>query len=90
LRERALLLVADAVQRQLDDFLRANRVDASWGTQERILVCMTPRANAAAMLASGRASAPSPVPRSRTVRGRSVISRSRMPNTSAGYGGRYR
>ncbi len=57
LRERALLLVADAVQRQLDDFLRANRVDASWGTQERILVCMTPRANAAAMLASGRRNA---------------------------------
>ena len=57
LRERALLLVADAVQRQLDDYLRANRVDASWGTQERILVCMTPRANAAAMLASGRRNA---------------------------------
>jgi two-component system sensor histidine kinase KdpD len=57
LRERALLLVADAVQRQLDDYLRVNRVDASWGTQERILVCMTPRANAAAMLASGRRNA---------------------------------
>jgi two-component system sensor histidine kinase KdpD len=57
LRERALLLAADAVQRQLDEYLRANRVDASWGTQERILVCMTPRANAAAMLASGRRNA---------------------------------
>jgi two-component system sensor histidine kinase KdpD len=57
LRERALLLVADAVQRQLDDYLRVNRVDSSWGTQERILVCMTPRANAAAMLASGRRNA---------------------------------
>jgi two-component system sensor histidine kinase KdpD len=57
LRERALLLAADAVQRQLDDYLRVNRVDASWGTQERILVCMTPRANAAAMLASGRRNA---------------------------------
>jgi two-component system, OmpR family, sensor histidine kinase KdpD len=57
LRERALLLVADAVQRQLDEYLRANRVDSSWGTQERILVCMTPRANAAAMLASGRRNA---------------------------------
>jgi two-component system sensor histidine kinase KdpD len=57
LRERALLLAADAVQRQLDDYLRVNRVDSSWGTQERILVCMTPRANAAAMLASGRRNA---------------------------------
>ena len=57
LRERALLLAADVVQRQLDDYLRVNRVDVSWGTQERILVCMTPRANAAAMLASGRRNA---------------------------------
>ena len=30
---------------------------SSWGTQERILVCMTPRANAATMLASGRRNA---------------------------------
>jgi two-component system sensor histidine kinase KdpD len=29
----------------------------SWGTQERILVCMTPRADATAMLASGRRNA---------------------------------
>lgn len=57
LRERALLLAADAVQRQLDEYLRTNRIDSSWGTQERILVCMTPRANAAAMLASGRRNA---------------------------------
>ena len=57
LRERALLLAADTVQRQLDEYLRANRVDTSWGTRERILVCMTPRANAASMLASGRRNA---------------------------------
>src|SRR5207247_8023796 len=30
---------------------------SAWGTQERILVCMTPRANAAKMLASGRRNA---------------------------------
>ena len=34
-----------------------NRIESTWGTQERILVCMTPRANAAAMLASGRRNA---------------------------------
>ena len=32
-------------------------IHSSWGTQERILVCMTPRANAAKMLASGRRNA---------------------------------
>jgi len=32
-------------------------LQSTWGTQERILVCMTPRANAAKMLASGRRNA---------------------------------
>jgi len=57
LRQRALLLAADVAERQLDEYLRLNRIQASWGTQERILVCMTPRANAAIMLASGRSKA---------------------------------
>jgi two-component system sensor histidine kinase KdpD len=54
LRQRALLLTADVVDRQLDDYLRLHGLQSSWGTQERILVCMTPRANAAKLLASGR------------------------------------
>jgi two-component system sensor histidine kinase KdpD len=54
LRQRALLLTADVVDRQLESYLRLHGVRSSWGTQERILVCMTPRANAARMLASGR------------------------------------
>ena len=57
LRQRALLLAADVVDRQLEDYLRLNGIQSSWGTQERILVCMTPRANAAKMLASGRSNA---------------------------------
>lgn len=57
LRQRALLLMADVVDRQLEEYLRVNGIQSSWGTQERILVCMTPRANAAAMLASGRRNA---------------------------------
>jgi len=57
LRERALLLTADVVDRQLEAYLELHGVPLTWGTQERILVCMTPRANAAAMLASGRRNA---------------------------------
>src|SRR5262249_59699341 len=57
LRQRALLLAADVVDRQLESYLRMYGVQSTWGTQERILVCMTPRANAAKMLASGRRNA---------------------------------
>jgi two-component system sensor histidine kinase KdpD len=54
LRQRALLLTADVVDRQLEAYLRLHGIQSTWGTQERILVCMTPRANAFKMLASGR------------------------------------
>jgi two-component system, OmpR family, sensor histidine kinase KdpD len=54
LRQRALLLAADVVDRQLEAYLRLHGIRSSWGTQERILVCMTPRANAAKMLAAAR------------------------------------
>ena len=57
LRGRALLLTADVVDRQLEAYLELHGIHSSWGTQERILVCMTPRADAAAMLASGRRNA---------------------------------
>jgi two-component system, OmpR family, sensor histidine kinase KdpD len=57
LRQRALLLTADVVDQQLEAYLQLHGVHPTWGTQERILVCMTPRANAAAMLASGRRNA---------------------------------
>jgi len=57
LRQRALLFTADVVDRQLEAYLRLHGLQSSWGTQERILVCMTPRANAGKMLASGRRNA---------------------------------
>jgi len=57
LRQQTLLLAADVVDRQLEEYLRLHGIQSSWGTQERILVCMTPRANAARMLASGRRNA---------------------------------
>ena len=57
LRQRALLLTADVVDHQLEQYLDTHGLHTAWGTQERILVCMTPRANAAKMLASGRRNA---------------------------------
>ena len=57
LRELALLLAADVVDRQLQDYLDSHGVSANWGTQERILVCLTPRSNARAMLESGQRNA---------------------------------
>ncbi len=53
LRELALLLAADVVDRQLQCYLDSHGVAARWGAQERILVCLTPRSNAAEMLRSG-------------------------------------
>jgi two-component system sensor histidine kinase KdpD len=57
LRQRALLLTADVVDRQLEEYLAMHGLQSAWGTQERVLVCMTPRANASRMLASGRRNA---------------------------------
>jgi len=53
LRELALLLAADVVDRKLQEYLDAHGVAARPGAQERILVCLTPRSNAAEMLQSG-------------------------------------
>jgi two-component system sensor histidine kinase KdpD len=53
LRELALLLAADVVDRQLQDYLEAHDVAARWGAQERILVCFTARSDAREMLKSG-------------------------------------
>jgi two-component system sensor histidine kinase KdpD len=41
------------VDRQLQDYLDSHGIAARWGAQERILVCLTPRSNAADMLKSG-------------------------------------
>lgn len=57
LREIALLFAADVVDHQLEAYLKCNGVVASWGTQERILVCVTPRSSARAMIESGKRNA---------------------------------
>ncbi len=56
LREIALLLAADVVDDQLEAYLEQNGVTQSWGTQERILVCITPKVNAARMIDRARLS----------------------------------
>jgi two-component system, OmpR family, sensor histidine kinase KdpD len=50
LREIALLLAADVVDVQLEAQRERTGVSELWGTQERILVCLTPRANASRMI----------------------------------------
>jgi two-component system, OmpR family, sensor histidine kinase KdpD len=57
LRELALLLAADVVDRQLQCYLDSHGIAARWGAQERILVCLTPRSNAEHMLHSGHRNA---------------------------------
>jgi two-component system sensor histidine kinase KdpD len=57
LREIALLFAADVVDLQLEQYLQRNGMTQTFGAQERIMICITPRANAAAMIASGRRNA---------------------------------
>lgn len=54
LREIALVLAADVVDHQLEDYLHAHGISQLYGTHERILVCVTPRSNAALMIRRGR------------------------------------
>ena len=53
LREVALLLAAQVVEQQLQRYMDSHGITQSWGTQERILVCVTPRSAARDMVASG-------------------------------------
>lgn len=50
LRELALLLAADVVDKQLEAYLQRNGVSSSWGTQERFLVCLTAKSPALRMM----------------------------------------
>src|SRR5215467_10365190 len=50
LREMALVLAADVVEHQLSNYLGSHGVKQSFGAQERILVCLTSRADAQEML----------------------------------------
>jgi len=52
LREIALLLAADVVDHQLEHYLARHGIQQLWGTQERILVCLSPRSDSKRMLDS--------------------------------------
>lgn len=54
LREIALIVVADVVDFQLEHYLRKNNIKQTFGANERVLVCLTPRTNPTKMLRSGR------------------------------------
>jgi two-component system sensor histidine kinase KdpD len=54
LRELALVLAANVVDHQLEDYLELHGIRQRLGTQERVLVCITPRANARDMIETGR------------------------------------
>jgi two-component system sensor histidine kinase KdpD len=50
LRELALVFAADVVDYQLNEYLESHGIHQHFGTHERILVCVTPRANLGEML----------------------------------------
>lgn len=50
LRELALVLAAEVVEYQLADYLKRHGIQPHFATQERILLCMTPRTNIREML----------------------------------------
>lgn len=54
LREMALVLAADVVDHQLNEYLDEHGIHQHFGATERIMVCITPRANVKAMLAAAR------------------------------------
>lgn len=50
LRELALVLAADVVDHQLNEYLESHGIRQQFGAHERILVCITPRANMQEMM----------------------------------------
>jgi two-component system sensor histidine kinase KdpD len=54
LRELTLVLAADVVEQQLGIYLERNGISEQYGMQERILVCITPRANVGEMIEMAR------------------------------------
>jgi two-component system sensor histidine kinase KdpD len=57
LREAALFLAAEVIEGQLERYMDRHGIRQAWGAQERILVCLTPRSDARAMIGSGRRNA---------------------------------
>ncbi len=54
LRELALVLAADVVDQQLNEYLECHGLKPQYGAHERILVCITPRAGIERMMETAR------------------------------------
>jgi two-component system sensor histidine kinase KdpD len=57
LREIALVLAADVVDHQLEEYLHRQGAEQLYGTHERVLVCVTPRSNVSLMIHRARLTA---------------------------------
>jgi two-component system sensor histidine kinase KdpD len=75
LRELALVLAADVVDYQLNDYLERHGIRQKFGTHERILVCVTPRANMQEMIHEAKIVAES-------FHGELIVAYVRQPNIS--------
>ncbi len=76
LREMALLLAAEVVDRQLESYIEDHGIGQPARVGEKILVCITPRANGRLMIESGRRNA-------RRFRGELIVVYVRQPEISA-------
>ena len=76
LREMALLVAAEVVEVELRSYIHAHHIEEIWGTQERILVGITPRSDARPILESGRRNAD-------RFHGELFVAYVRQPNLSA-------
>ena len=54
LREMTLVLAADVVDHQLGEYLQRHGIHQHFGTNERVMVCITPRANVHEMVETAR------------------------------------
>jgi two-component system, OmpR family, sensor histidine kinase KdpD len=57
LREMALVLSANVIDVGLQRYLHSHGIEQSWGTRERFLICLTPRANFERMVTTARRNA---------------------------------
>ncbi len=57
LRELALVLSADVIDAGLQRYMHSHGLEQLWGTHERFLICLTPRANFERMMATARRNA---------------------------------
>lgn len=57
LRELALVFTAEVIEAGLQRYLHEHGIEPAWGTHERLLICLTPRANFERMIDTARRNA---------------------------------